>query len=130
MDTRNITLTGLAIALLASAPALAKSRHHRDAMDDRHYGERDATIEMLKHKDDSLQRESMERQIGAVKRDEISDQRRLIDDVIDDLKDGRAVAPSTIDEAMGYPYQSHYFHRDRDRFHDHDRDRDRDRYGS
>jgi hypothetical protein len=50
--------------------------------------------------------------------------------VIDDLKDGRAVAPSTIDEAMGYPYQSHYFHRDRDRFHDHDRDGDRDRYGS
>jgi hypothetical protein len=72
MDTRNITLTGLAIALLASAPALAKSRHHRDAMDDRHYGERDATIEMLKHKDDSLQRESMERRDRRRERDEIS----------------------------------------------------------
>ena len=124
MNPRHIPLTGVAIALLASTPALARHRHDRDAIDARGHDDRRATIEMLEHKDDSLQRESMERRIGAVEREQISEQRRLIDDVIDDLEDGRPVAAYTIDEAMGYPYHSHHF------FHRHDREHEHDVYGS
>ena len=102
-----IALACLAIATLASAPALAKSHPYRG--DARFDGENHAAIRMLKDRDNALQLESNGQRIGAVERERIAKQRQQIDDVIDDLKAGRQVSPRALDEALGYPYPHHVY---------------------
>jgi hypothetical protein len=99
------TLAWFAIGMLASAPALAKERG-----DHRHHGDyRSTTIEMLKHRDDALQRQATVIRVGAVEREQIAFQRARIDDLIDRLEAGRDVDRHELDRALGYPY-----HGDRD----------------
>jgi hypothetical protein len=109
---RNTAIACLAIGMLASAPALAKERMHRD---DPHRGKvHSNAIDMLEDRDEALQRRANTIRIGAVERQEIAEQRQHIDALIDDLEVGKTVNPHELDEALEYPYHGYLY-----RHHDH-----------
>jgi hypothetical protein len=97
----------LAIGALASAPAFGHEREHKHHRGD-HGDYRSSTIEMLKHRDNALQREATVFRIGTVAQEQIADQRERIDDLIDRLEAGRDVGRHEVDQALGYPYHSHH----------------------
>ena len=102
---RHQAIALLAIGTLSSAPALAKEHMHRGDLHSK-----SSTIELLENRDDELQRRGATFRIGAVERQEISEQRAKIDDLIDDLEDGKSVDRRELDEALGHYYYHHYHH--------------------
>lgn len=100
----------LAITGLSGAPALAKERmHHSDYRGDRGDYHR-VTIDALKNRDQALQHKMLVMRQGPAGQEQIAEQRRQIDDLIDDLEAGRSVSPHELDEALGYPYHGYHHH--------------------